>query len=456
MSQPVKIFAKLALSLIKLLHWSLRTAVFILTGLFWPFKGLARFLYFSIILRLYRFYLFVLKKLGWSQSKLFQPIASILVNKNLIHILVVLLGFLILWKNLSTARSASAAEEFIIKTPLAKLVADESVDLEELIEEYQVENPQSAGSLAYRDRDAALNPQLGINTNEVIDVEDDEAGMIQEPGTITEDDLTPNSDNIATRTETIDYTVANGDTASSIASKFGISVNTILWENNLTAKGLIKPGDTLRILPMTGIRHSVKRNQNLTSIASYYEVDAQKIATANDLSLSSALKIGQSLLIPGGRKIVVATTPTKPSTTKPSTKPTAINGGKPSGQVVASGKMVWPTVGHTVTQYYSWRHNGLDIANKVGTPIYASGEGVVEVASWNAGGYGYQIVINHGGGRETRYAHLSAFAVKVGDRVTKGQNIGSMGSTGKSTGPHVHFEVIVNGKRANPLSYVVY
>ncbi len=118
--------------------------------------------------------------------------------------------------------------------------------------------------------------------------------------------------------------------------------------------------------------------------------------------------------------------------------------------------MVWPTVGHTVTQYYSWRHTALDIANKVGTPIYASGEGVVEVASWNAGGYGYQIVINHGGGRETRYAHLSAFAVKVGDRVTKGQNIGSMGSTGNSTGPHVHFEVIVNGKRANPLSYVVY
>lgn len=458
MSQPIKILAKLVLWLIELLHWLWRALIFCLTCLLWPFKGLARFFYYTIILRLYRFYLFVMKKLGWSQSKLFQPIAAILVNKNLIHILVVLLALVILWKNISAARSASAAEEFIVKTPLAKLVADEYSSLEELIEDNQMASPeQVASSLAYRERDAALNPQLGINTNEIIDVEDEEAGLIQEPGTLTEDDLTPNSGNIPTRTEIISYTVANGDTASSIAAKFGISVNTILWENNLTAKALIKPGDSLRILPMTGIRHSVKRNENLASIANYYEVEVDKIASANDLSSTAPLKIGQTLLVPGGRKIILASTPAKPNTTKPATtKPTYTNTGKPSDQVVSSGKMVWPTVGHTVTQYYSWRHTALDIANKTGTPIYAAAEGTVEIAGWNSGGYGYHIVINHGGGKKTLYAHLSSFAVKVGDQVSKGQNIGAMGSTGRSTGPHVHFEVIVNGKRSNPLSYVVY
>lgn len=456
MSQPIKILAKSVLWLIEALNWLLKALFFCLTWLLWPFKGLARFFYYQILLRLYRFYLFVMKRLGWSHSKLFQPIAAILVNKNLIHILVVLLGLVILIKNLSTARSASAAEEFIVKTPLAKLVADEYTNLEELIEDDQAASSQStAGSLAYRERDLALSPQLGINTNEVIDAEDEEAGLIQEPATLTEDDLTPGSGAVATRTEIVDYTVQNGDTASSIAAKFGISVNTILWENNLSAKGLIKPGDTLRILPMTGIRHTVKRNQNLAGLADYYEVDLAKIAEANNLSTTAGLKVGQTLLIPGGRKIVVVA-PVKSTPSKPAGSAPTVNTGKPSEQIVTGGKMVWPTLGHTVTQYYSWRHTALDIANKTGTPIYASGDGTVETAGWNSGGYGYHIVINHGGGKKTLYAHMSAFAVKAGDQVTKGQNIGAMGSTGRSTGPHVHFEVIINGKRANPLTYVSY
>ena len=115
--------------------------------------------------------------------------------------------------------------------------------------------------------------------------------------------------------------------------------------------------------------------------------------------------------------------------------------------------MNWPTVGHYITQYFSWRHYGVDIANKVGTPIYASDTGVVEYAGWGKG-YGNQIVIDHGGGKKTRCGHLSKFYCKVGDEVDKGEAIGAMGSTGWSTGSHLHFEVIINGRKVNPLNYV--
>ncbi len=456
MSKLIKFLANLALWLIKAIAWLFNFILNSLGYLFSPFRSLLRFFYHSFILRLYRFYLFVVKKLGWSNSRRFQPIASILVNKNLIHILVVLLAAVIVWQNINSVKGASAAEDFVAKTPLARLVSDDSSDDDIFIEEYQVDTLSSSGqSMAYNNREVALNPQTGISTNEVVDLEDEDSGLIQEGYVLTEDDITPTVDNVAKRTESIEYTVKNGDTAGSIANKFGVSVNTILWANNLSAKALIQPGDKLTILPMTGVMHQVKRNENLATIANFYEVDQSKISEVNGLSGSAMLKVGQSLLVPGGRKVVVATIK-KPSTKPASTKPLYINGKDPSTQIVAGGKMAWPTVGHTVTQYYSWRHNGLDIANKTGTPIYAAADGIVETASWNAGGYGYQVVINHGAGKQTRYAHMSAFAVKAGDSVSKGQNIGVMGSTGQSTGPHVHFEVMINGKRTNPLSYVVY
>ena len=110
-------------------------------------------------------------------------------------------------------------------------------------------------------------------------------------------------------------------------------------------------------------------------------------------------------------------------------------------------------MGYRITQYYSWRHHAIDIANKTGTPIYAADAGVIEVAGWGAG-YGNQIVINHGGGVKSRYAHMSKFYVKNGQKVSKGEAIGGIGSTGRSTGPHVHFEYIINGVKYNPLNYL--
>ena len=121
--------------------------------------------------------------------------------------------------------------------------------------------------------------------------------------------------------------------------------------------------------------------------------------------------------------------------------------------VVAGDGFVWPAGVRRISQYYSWRHTGLDIAGPTGTNIYAMDSGVVTF-SGVSNGYGYNILVDHGNGMKTRYAHASKLYVEKGETVTKGQVIMAMGSTGWSTGPHLHFEVIVNGAKKNPLSYI--
>jgi murein DD-endopeptidase MepM/ murein hydrolase activator NlpD len=254
------------------------------------------------------------------------------------------------------------------------------------------------------------------------------------------------------------YTVRIGDTLSGIARDFGVTINTIAWQNGLSLKALLRPGDKLVILPVSGVLHKVKAGDSLSKIANQYEVEATAIIAYNKLSGDRVI-IGQSLVIPGGQ----------PSATMVSqvAKAVADSNLAPKVQQVfsnvkktvttklgASGSMTWPTIGHRITQYYSLRHTGVDIGNKVGTPIYAADNGKVELAAtgWN-GGYGNTIVLNHGK-LKTRYGHLSRLYVRTGQTVVKGQAIGEMGSTGRSTGSHLHFEVLSGKVRYNPLNYI--
>jgi murein DD-endopeptidase MepM/ murein hydrolase activator NlpD len=118
-----------------------------------------------------------------------------------------------------------------------------------------------------------------------------------------------------------------------------------------------------------------------------------------------------------------------------------------------TAKLLWPTSGHVITQYYGWKHTGVDIDGDYSSPLYAAADGTVQKAGWNSGGYGLMILIDHPNGMTTRYGHASKLFVKAGDSVKKGQVIAMMGTTGRSTGTHLHFEVYVNGKRTNPLAY---
>jgi murein DD-endopeptidase MepM/ murein hydrolase activator NlpD len=230
------------------------------------------------------------------------------------------------------------------------------------------------------------------------------------------------------------YVVRKGDTLSKIAQLFGVSVNTIAWANDLKTSSALQEGQTLIILPISGIRYTVKKGDTLKSLATRYKADVDEIVQYNELDINSALAVGQIITIPDGEIAAVASTPSK--TTAATAK---LRGG--SGPEY-SGYYTRPVVNAKKSQGLHG-YNGVDLAAPTGTPVIASAAGTViisKIGGWN-GGYGNYIVIAHPNGTQTLYAHLSRNVVSVGERVEKGAHIGNIGNTGKSTGPHLHFEI---------------
>ena len=245
-----------------------------------------------------------------------------------------------------------------------------------------------------------------------------------------------------------DYAVQPGDALSFIASDFGVSTESIIWANKLTDIDSISPGQTLRIPPVSGVIHTVQRGDTISLIAKKYNADSAKIISFNDLSSGSALALETDLVIPDGVPIKVT------AGAKTSVKPGFIS----SATSVAKRFAYLPDLGDYFkipTLGFNWKivhgRNGSDIANACGTPIQASADGTVSISlssGWN-GGFGKYIKLVHPNGTETLYAHLSKLLISEGEVVTKGQKIGLMGTTGHSTGCHLHFEV--HGAR-NPLA----
>lgn len=248
------------------------------------------------------------------------------------------------------------------------------------------------------------------------------------------------------RAEVIEYTVKPGDTVSTIAEKFGVSVDTIRWENDLESVKSIKQDQKLKILPVSGVMYKVKRGETVYSIAKNHQVDPQVIVDwpynsfANDETF--ALAVGQELTIPDGVKPKEAPTTPRPLYAQI------------PGAGAGTGQFVWPTAGH-ISQGFSWYHKAIDIANKNAPDVLAADGGIVVIAGWVAPtAYGNHLVIDHGNGLATLYAHLSQLYVSSGQKVAKGQAIGKMGLTGRATGVHLHFEIRQNGVAQNPLNYL--
>ncbi|KKR30119.1 MAG: Peptidase M23 family protein [Candidatus Gottesmanbacteria bacterium GW2011_GWC2_39_8] len=244
------------------------------------------------------------------------------------------------------------------------------------------------------------------------------------------------------RFEIFDYTVEKGDTLSTIGDKFDVSVDSIKWGNNLKTENL-QVGQTLRIPPVTGIIHRVKPGETIYSIAKKYKSDPQKVVNfpGNDFADldTFALNIGQSLVVPDG------VMPEAPAITYIAQMPSVSGGG--------SGIFIWPA-GGLITQYPVSYHMALDIANPAGPGVAAAGDGIASIPAFMRYGYGNYIILDNGGGMSTLYAHLAEVYVNPGQRVTRGQIIGKMGSTGRSTGIHLHFEVRKNGVIMNPMNYL--
>jgi LysM repeat protein len=229
------------------------------------------------------------------------------------------------------------------------------------------------------------------------------------------------------------YVVREGDTLSQIATMFGVTTNTIIWANDIKRGSLIAPGETLVILPVSGVRHAVKKGDTLQSIAKKYSGDLDEIVHYNALAPNSKLVVGEIVTIPDGE--VRASTPVVSSSQRTAQSVTTR---VPS----YTGYYMRPLTGGVRTQGIHG-YNGVDIADSVGTPILAAASGAVIISKgsgWN-GGYGSYVVIKHDNGTQTLYAHMSSDIVSTGQFVVQGQVIGYVGSTGKSTGPHLHFEV---------------
>jgi murein DD-endopeptidase MepM/ murein hydrolase activator NlpD len=243
------------------------------------------------------------------------------------------------------------------------------------------------------------------------------------------------------------YVVKEGDSISSIAARFGVSTNTVLWSNNLSVKSSIRPGMTLVILPVSGVQHTVLKGETLAGIAKSFGADADDIASYNGLESGAGLAAGDVLIIPGGELSAPSTkstaAPAKTAAAKASIKTGGSMGAiKAVGDTSHAGSFVNPVPGARLTQkVHGW--NGVDLGAPSGTPVYAAAGGTVivsRVGGWN-GGYGDYVVIDHGNGTQTLYAHLSADTVSVGQSVAAGQKIGAVGKTGEATGNHLHFEV---------------
>jgi len=250
------------------------------------------------------------------------------------------------------------------------------------------------------------------------------------------------------RADMLDYTVESGDTLASIAKKFGVDTDSITWLNKGLSEKKIKIGTVLKIPPVTGVVHTVKAGETIYSVAKKYNVSAQAVVDfpfnefTNDETF--ALAIGQQLIVPDGEmpdEVILSPRSNLASTLTPN-----------AGAVSATGNWIWPAAGKISQDFKAW-HKGIDIANHDGGPILAADSGTVLVASWaDNTGYGNRVVIDHGNGKKTLYAHMSSFSVVVGQTVKRGDKLGMMGSTGRSTGTHLHFEIRTDKGNASPLA----
>ncbi len=259
-------------------------------------------------------------------------------------------------------------------------------------------------------------------------------------GTPVDADTTPTGSTISL------YVVRAGDTLSEIASLFGISASTVLWANNLASAKDIHPGDTLLILPVSGIQHTIKKGETIATIATTYGGDASDIASFNGLDSAKGLAVGTTIIIPGGEAVSAPTVQTKPVQTIASSVSSVASSitrslARTSGPALF-GYYSNPVPGGIITQGIH-PTNGVDIGARSGAPIYAAADGKIIVSrtsGWN-GGYGNYVVIKHANGTQTLYAHMSKNVSALGSMVEKGELIGYVGASGNATGPHLHFEV---------------
>ncbi len=385
----------------------------------------------------------------------------LLTNRYLFHGVIVILAAITTLANIQTRQAH--AQDIGQKSLLFALATDQK---NEIVEE-SVKPETTAKNANYLGAATLIGiPHIDFDYDEEAD---GVSPNLVVPGTIAALPYEePTEGPLAARTKTENYVVKEDDTISTIAQRFGVNVGTILWNNGLQERQYIRPGDTLRIPPVSGMLAKINKGDTLSKIAQRYDGDAEEIANFNNLSQADNLQPGTEIMVPGGKPPAIEQTRTQilaqaggkkqtieRFTAEPVVAPSNIK--RPAdldSKEQPKTRLLWPTSGHVITQYFGWKHIGLDIDGDYSSPLYASADGVIETSGWSNAGYGLMVLIDHGNGLKTRYGHASKLFVKKGDTVKRGQVIAMMGTTGRSTGTHIHYEVIINGKKVNPLGYI--
>ena len=242
----------------------------------------------------------------------------------------------------------------------------------------------------------------------------------------------------------VTHVVAQGETVSQIALRYGVSTSTVTVSSGVRNPDRIYPGQTMAFPSVDGVIYRVRSGDSLSSVATLHQVTVEAIAGANNISDPKSLQTGQLLVVPGGRVRTAVTAAAGTSSSK-STAPAA-----------SGGTLAWPVLGSVSSRFgprWGHTHSGVDIAAAYETTIHAAAAGKVIFVGWY-GQYGRCVILDHGGGLTTLYGHASSILVHTGDHVQRGDAIAEVGSSGNSTGPHLHFEVRVVGEPRNPLNYL--
>ncbi|MCO5205726.1 MAG: M23 family metallopeptidase [Anaerolineae bacterium] len=343
----------------------------------------------------------------------------------LLLIAVVLVVMIVAWRGMHVAFSDSAETESSATTSTrSRLPVTTSADNDETNDDPSAAIPINLADVPVY-TDDSLVPALNPNTYQ---------------GKLPQHDLQT-------------YVVERGDTPGGIATQFDIAPETLLGGNEFLSSesSLLQVGVTLTILPIDGVLHDVRPGETLESISNKYGIPVDAIIAygPNNLEFPYRVYPDTQIMVPGAvRELFVWTPPQLPAAGS------SWWGSQAQPIVVGTGTFIYPVSARRFTQYYWYGHPGIDIASSEGASVYASDTGTVVYAGWNAYGYGNLVVINHGNGFETFYAHLSGFNVVPGQIVYQGNVVGYSGNTGQSSGPHIHFEIRLNGNRDDPCWYI--
>ncbi|MFH0819046.1 MAG: M23 family metallopeptidase [Patescibacteria group bacterium] len=417
-----------------------------------PFSGIWKFTVKPLVIEIYKIYLKITTRLN--KSVFFRnKLGFLAYNRHTVNVIIVIIALCVTSTNVLSANDVRqdnvAKKSNLYKIAQSKLGLDLGSEEEEVV---KADLNKSKRVKNYVDTNGLVIANIP-EISEKIDVEDSVI-LLDEGSTLASAALLENVVS-KKRVKIIEYEIQEGDTLSTIAEKYDLSLNTILWENGLNSKSVSKVGDTLKILPKNGIIHKVVSGDTFDRIVSQHKGDKQATKDINNIGDNGLIPVGQEILVVDGE-------PYTPPTPKPVSTPSSGHGSSSSGSLytpgsgssVTAGTLNWPSSCRRISQGVRWGHIAIDINCGLGKPIYAAESGVATVIPNKSNGYGNYITINHGNGLQTLYGHFSSFSISNGQSVSRGQQIGWEGSTGWSTGPHLHFEVIKNGAKQNPWNWL--